>query len=297
MSTNPSPDLVRRATRPLALLQVYFHGSVDLGDCSSMGIILDRLETYSERRGVCRRCKGTGLKRHKELTAWLLLAKEFAERFPDSKTAYEKLNPPPSSEDCPRCHGTRSVIVSGYTPCPVCKGKLAWCVRCSGAGRLWRGGKGGEITARPTGSSKELSSGREPNYDSIIELARAGRVMAAVPSEHRLVLETFHGHLGDHCEGLHGNRTTAVVLCVLALPDHVDLIVAHGDREQTVDAADRLRATLEGATTSFTAIDRLREFQTHPETAESSKVLERAARSLVESATDAWVSACEDLAA
>jgi hypothetical protein len=111
-----------------------------------------------------------------------------------------------------------------------------------------------------------------------------------------LVLETFHGHLGDLTEGLHGNRTMSVVLCVLALPEHTDLTIAHGDREPTSEAAERLRSALDDVTTSFIAVDRLREFQTHPDTAESSKTLERAARSLVEAATDAWVTACEELA-
>lgn len=296
MSRNPNADVVRKATKPLALLHFYFSGSVELGDCSSMGIILDRLETFSERRGVCRRCRVTGLRFHKQLSAWTALHKEFAERFPDSQTRFDKLNPPPSNEDCTKCHGTRSVVVRGYASCPDCRGKRAGCSRCGGTGQVWRSGHGGEITARPTGSSKELSSGKEPNYDSIIELAKAGRVMAAVPERQRTVLEAFHGGIGDHCEGLYGNRMTAAVLCAAAMPEHAVSVTPDGDRERTQNAIEEVRQMLDGCTTANQALTKIRELQTHPERTAVSKILERAGRHLIEAATDAWVSACEEIA-
>lgn len=173
----------------LGLLSIYFATEGCLGERSNIGPMLERMETFSIRRGVCRRCDGTGVRSTKALEEWLILRAAFETAWPNSIVEYEKLNPPPKggSDDCYRCSGTGYTIVRR------------------------RGDE--ELTARPSGK-EETGYPREPFYDGILLAAQASRVMATVgrtDPKHRRVLESYYGPAGELCSKKFGNQTLAVI--------------------------------------------------------------------------------------
>jgi len=248
----------RREYHPHALLEIYFNSEHTLGEKSSMGPMIQRLETYGEKKRACSKCKGEGVIETKEFVDWkrrkedydgglLTLLYDGAEGSP--RKPFESLRPPP----------------------PM----TAVCWRCKGACEVYaRKAKPAEVTAWPTGSSEDITGvQREPDYDQLLTLASASRCMLRLGRERgqSLVkaLTAYHGRAGDWCQAHLGNRVFAVAA--------LDPVVER---------------TLRSNADTEAALKTLRGWASNPDRADAWALIEARAERLVAHATRAWSEVC-----
>ncbi len=245
-----------RGHHPQVLLTVYFNSERTLGEKSALGPMIERLETYGEKKRACNKCQGECEIDNPKFVAWQrhkadydagLLSLLLTER--EQGQSFATLRPPPVAK--------------------------VTCYRCKGAGEMYaRKANPKEITAWPTGSSEDTTgNAAEPDYDALLTLAAASRVMMRLGRLHGhqlcKALEAYHGRAGDWCQAHLGNRVFAVAA--------LDPVVI---------------ASLRSNPDTEAALKTLRGWASNPDRADAWALIEARAERLVALATRAWSEVC-----